>query len=211
MTSRAVSGVGVPVAPRHRFLEDVQALLTGSLLAALGVVLFQQAHLVSGGTVGLALLLHYMTGLSLGWALLVANAPFYVLACLRMGREFTVKTLLSVTLTAGLIAVLPQGIVFQWLSPVLAAVIGGTLCGVGMLVLFRHTASLGGFNVLVLYLQQRFGWSPGKVQMVMDSVLVGGGALWAGDLLIFLASILAVVVLNLVIAANHRPGRYHPG
>lgn len=47
----------------------------------------------------------------------------------------------------------------RWhLSPVLAAVVGGLLCGTGMLILFRHRASLGGLDTLVLYLQERLGW-----------------------------------------------------
>lgn len=87
-------------APTHRLFDDLQALLTGTLLAAFGVLLFRQAGLVPGGTMGLALLLHYRTNIELSWALLAANAPFYLLACLRMGREFTLKTLGAVGLLA---------------------------------------------------------------------------------------------------------------
>ena len=76
-----------------------------------------------------------------------------------------------------------------------------------MLILFRHRASLGGLNVLVLYLQERFGWRAGKVQMAMDSVIVLG-ALWIADPSRVGWSVLGAVVLNLVLAVNHRPGRY---
>jgi uncharacterized membrane-anchored protein YitT (DUF2179 family) len=194
--------------PRHRLFDDLQALLTGALLAAFGVLLFRQAGLVPGGTVGLALLLHYGVEVELSWALLAANAPFYVLASLRMGREFTLKTLLAVGLLALFAWLLPMGVAIESLAPPLAAVLGGLLCGVGMLVLFRHKASLGGFNVLVLYLQQRFGWSPGKTQMGLDALIVLGGGLLVADLSRVGSSVLAVVTLNLVLAINHRPGRY---
>ncbi|MBI5279251.1 MAG: YitT family protein [Burkholderiales bacterium] len=196
--------------PRHPYLEDLQALLTASLLAALGIMLFRHAGLVPGGTVGIALLLHYATSIDLGWALLVANAPFYALACFRMGREFTVKTLAAVALMALFTMWLPQGLSFQNLSAPLAALLGGLLCGVSILVLFRHKASLGGLNVLVLYLQERFGWSPGKVQMGLDALVVLGGGLLVADASRIGASIIAVVTLNMVLAVNHRPGRYQP-
>ncbi len=43
---------------RHRPYEDVQALLTGTLFVALGVVMFGYTGLLTGGTVGIAFLVH---------------------------------------------------------------------------------------------------------------------------------------------------------
>ncbi|MBC5767370.1 YitT family protein [Ramlibacter albus] len=205
---RPASIPDTPIPVRHRAYEDLQALVTGSLVAALGVVLFKAAGLLPGGTMGLALLLHYTTGWELALALLVANAPFYLLACLRMGREFTVKTLLAVGMTSLFIWLLPQGLSLGTVNPLAGAVLGGLLVGMGILVLFRHHASLGGLNVLALYLQERFGWKPGLVQMGLDALIVVGGGLWATDATRMACSILAVVVLNLVLAINHRPDRY---
>ena len=102
---------------------------------------------------------------------------------------------------------LPVGLAFSHLSPPLAAVLGGLLCGAGMLILFRHHASLGGFNVLVLYLQDRFGWRAGKVQMALDSLIVLGGLVVADPQRVAL-SVLGAGVLNLALTINHRPGRY---
>lgn len=192
----------------YRLYDDLQAVLTGSLLAALGIVLFNQAGLLAGGTVGLALLLNYATGLDLSVAMLASNAPFYALACFRMGRAFTLRTLAAVALTALLAHLLPRGIQFAHLAPPLAALLGGLLAGVGMLVLFRHGGSLGGLNVLVLYLQAKLGWRAGKVQMLLDALILIGGSLFMADVMRSASSILAVVVLNLVLILNHRPGRY---
>ena len=52
--------------PRHTWLDDTQALLTGTLIVTLGLVLFRQAGLVTGGTVGLAFVTHYATGWPFG-------------------------------------------------------------------------------------------------------------------------------------------------
>jgi uncharacterized membrane-anchored protein YitT (DUF2179 family) len=194
----------------HKAHEDVQGLLTGAVLAALGITLFNEAGILAGGTVGLALLLNYASGLDLSLALLLANAPFYALACLRMGREFTLKTLAVVLLTSLIVKLLPQGLGFSHISPVVAAVLGGLLAGVGMLALFRHRASLGGFNVLVLYLQDKLGWSPGKVQMLLDAIILAGGGLVFMDWRRLAVSLVGAGTLNLVLAVNHRPGRYSP-
>ena len=196
-------------APRHRLHEDIQALVTGTLFVALGVVMFGHAGLLTGGTAGIAFLIHYAyaADISFSLAFFVVNLPFYVFAWRRMGRAFTLKTFASVALLSLFTHFLPNGLAFKYLSPPLAAVLGGLLCGTGMLILFRHRASLGGLNVLVLYLQERLGWRAGKVQMAIDSLIVLG-AFWVTDGERVALSVLGAVVLNLTLAINHRPGRY---
>ncbi|MGC1173760.1 YitT family protein [Polaromonas sp.] len=202
-----VPGVRAPAVLRHRLHEDIQALSTGTLFVALGVVMFGHAGLLTGGTAGLAFLIHYATGLSFGLAFFAVNLPFYAFAWRRMGPAFTLKTFAAVGLLSLFSWLLPQGLAFGHLSPALAAVLGGLLCGAGMLIVFRHGASLGGLNIVVLYLQERFGWRAGKVQMVMDGLIVLG-ALWVTDWERVVLSVLGAVVLNLALAINHRPGRY---
>jgi uncharacterized membrane-anchored protein YitT (DUF2179 family) len=197
-------------ATRSFLQDDLQGLATGTLFAAFGVFLMQNAGLVPGGTVGIALLLHYASGVDVGAALFLVNLPFYLLAWVRLGKAFTLRTALAVSLLSLLSWWLPRAITLQQIDGVLAAVLGGLLCGSGMLFLFRHGASLGGLNVLVLRLHDRFGWSTGKVQMALDALIVIGGALWIGDLRRLALSLLAVAAINLVLVFNHRKGRYHP-
>jgi uncharacterized membrane-anchored protein YitT (DUF2179 family) len=191
----------------HRPHEDVQALVTGTLFVALGVVMFGQAGLLTGGTAGLAFLIRYATGMDFGLAFFLVNLPFYAFAWWRMGPVFTLKTFTSVALLSLFAHFLPYGMAFEYLSAPLAAVLGGLLCGAGMLMLFRHKASLGGMNVLVLYLQDHLGWRAGKVQMVIDCLIVLG-AMMVTDWQRVLLSVLGAIVLNLTLAINHRPGRY---
>jgi len=89
----------------------------------------------------------------------------------------------------------------------LAAIAGGLLIGVGMVILFRHRASLGGINVLVLWLQERCGWRAGKLQMGLDISILLCGAFIVPPLLLA-ASVLGAVLLNFALAVNHKPGRY---
>ncbi len=192
---------------RHRWYEDLQALVVGTLFVALGVVMFGHARLLTGGTAGMAFLAHYTIDVSFSVAFFVINLPFYVLAWKRMGPAFTVKTFAAVALMSLFTYMLQHVMKIAVLPPLLATVLGGLLCGNGMLILFRHRASLGGLNVLVLYLQERFGWRAGKVQMGIDSLIVLG-AFWATDWQRVALSVLGAIVLNLSLAINHRPGRY---
>jgi uncharacterized membrane-anchored protein YitT (DUF2179 family) len=192
---------------RHRPSEDIQALLTGTLFVSMGVVMFGHTGLLTGGTAGVAFLVHYATGWNFGLVFFVINLPFYGLAFQRMGKRFTVKTFAAVGLMAVLSNVVPQMVHFDSLDPVFTAIFGGLLMGTGMLILFRHRASLGGFNVLVLFLQERFGWRAGRLQMGLDCAIVLG-AFALTDWWHIALSVLGAVVLNQTLATNHRAGRY---
>lgn len=192
---------------RHTPLEDVQALLIGTLLVALAVTLFQHAGLLSGGTAGIAFLMHYLGGWSFGVAYFVINLPFYWLSWRHMGRAFTLKTVAAVALLSLLSDWLPDHLALARLDGWLAATLGGVLMGNGFLVLFRHQASLGGLGIVALLAQHRLGWRAGHVQMAVDAAIVLAAMLTV-PLPRALMSVVAVVVMNGVIATNHRPGRY---
>ncbi len=192
---------------RHGLLEDAQALVTGTLFVSLGVVMFGHTGLLTGGTAGVAFLIHYATGWNFGLVFFVINLPFYGLALQRMGKRFTAKTFAAVGLMAAFSNLVPQMVHFGELNPVFTALFGGLLMGTGMLILFRHRASLGGFNVLVLYLQERFGWRAGRIQMALDcSIVLCAFALT--DWWHIALSVLGAVALNQTLATNHRAGRY---
>ena len=161
-----------PGAPRHSAVDDAQGLFTGTLVVSLALLLLRQAGLVTGGTAGAALVAHYALGLPFGLAFFIFNLPFYWLAWKRMGPAFTLKTLVAVALLSGLSDGLPRMLTLQAIEPLFAAVGGGLLAGVGLLILFRHRASLGGLNVLVLWLQERFGWRAGHVQLAIDLAIL---------------------------------------
>lgn len=192
---------------RHSRLEDAQALLTGTLFAALGVALFKQAGMLTGGTVGIAFLLHYVSGWPFGLLFFAINLPFYGLAWRRMGPAFTVKTVLAVGLMALLAEALPRWLRISELNPFFAAIGGGLLIGAGMLILFRHRASLGGLNVVVLWLQEKRGWRAGYVQAALDGAILLASLPWVPVERIGL-SLLGMAAINAALAINHRPGRY---
>ena len=96
---------------------------------------------------------------------------------------------------------------FEFLNPVFAAVLGGLLAGVGLLMLIRHQASLGGIGLLAIYLQKTRGWRAGTLQMIADGSIVLAALLIADAERIAL-SVLGAVLLNIVLTINHRPGRY---
>ena len=174
---------------------------------ALAVLFFKTSGLLTGGTTGLAFLIHYLSGWHIGAVLFVINLPFYVFGYKAMGPTFTLKTFAAVGLLSGYVALLPRWIEIQNIHPLFATIIGGLLAGTGILILIRHGASLGGVTIMAIYLQKVRHWRAGLVQLALDAAILIGG-LWLLEPQKMLLSIVGAVALNMVIAVNHRTGRY---
>lgn len=192
----------------HGWFEDVLAILSGTLLSAVGAEFFRQAHLGTGGTAGLAFLVHYVTGLGIGPVMFVLNLPFYAFGWVTLGKEFTLKTFVAVALFAAESMLMPRVFVIGLGAPWFSAVLGGLLVGVGLLILLRHKASLGGIGILAAFAQEKLGWRAGKFQLVIDCLILAAACLVLKPWLTAL-SVLGAVVLNLVLTVNHKPGRYN--
>jgi uncharacterized membrane-anchored protein YitT (DUF2179 family) len=194
-------------AARHTVLDDAQGLVFGTSMCAFALVLLQHLGLVTGQTAGLALILSYWSGWSFGLVFSIVNLPFYWLAFRRMGLRFTLKTFLAVGLLSLFTTFLPRWIDYGTVNPAVGAIFFGFICGAGLLALFRHGASLGGVGILALYLQDKTGFRAGWTQLIFDAcvfalalVVIEPGAV--------MYSLLGAVVVNLVIAINHRKDRY---
>lgn len=201
-----MSATDVP-APRHSLTEDVIAIVVGTLFVSFGIVLFKQAGLLTGSTAGLAFLIYYVTAIPFGAVFFVINLPFYYFAVRRVGWRFTLKTFCAVALVSLLSELHGRFIHFSLLDPFYTAVFGGLLMGVGFIILFRHQASLGGVNILSLYLQDRYGIRAGKLQMAVDLAILFA-SYFVVDLKALSASVIGAIAMNLVIWMNYRRDRY---
>lgn len=196
-----------PVKIPHTLIEDIMAIVLGTLMVSFGITLMKQAGALTGGTAGIAFLISYITSSSFGLAFFAINLPFYWLAVKRMGWAFTLKTFCAVGLVSLFSQLHPLFIHFAALDPFYATLFGNVVIGIGFIVLFRHKASLGGINILALWLQDRYGIRAGKLQMGVDTCVVLA-SLFVVTREMLVASISGALILNLIIAMNHRPGRY---
>ena len=200
-------GAGAIQRDQHKHYEDGLAILMGTLFVALGMVIYTEAVLLVGGVVGLALLVQYVTGVPFWLLFFLLNLPFYVLAVWRIGWPFAIRTFMAVSLVSLFSRSMGAWIDFAQLDPTYAAMMGGGLCGTGMLMLFRHGAGLGGVNILAVYLQERHGIRAGYFQLVVDLAILGAAFFVLSPDRLFL-SFLGTAVVNMVLAINHKPGRY---
>ena len=192
---------------KHSLIEDAQGIAYGATMAAFGIIILTHLGLVTGQTAGLAVLVSYATGWGFGPVFSAINLPFYALGYLRMGAAFVAKTFGAVALLSALSLWMPGQISFANLNPWLGAVLFGCVSGSALLALFRHGASLGGVGIVALMLQDRLGWRAGWVQLGFDAVLFAAAFLVIAPRLVVI-SFLGALVVNLIVAINHRRDRY---
>lgn len=192
---------------RHSPIEDVIGFTLGTVLVAVSVQFLQAADLITGQIAGLSLIVAYLGGWSFGAVFFVLNLPFYAFALARMGWRFTLKTFLAVALLSVVTDLLSRYTTLEVSHPAIAALVAGALAGAGLVILFRHGASLGGVGIMALYLQDRVGIRAGVVQLGFDlGVLVL--ALFLFPLTVVVWSFAGAALLNIAIALNHRRDRY---
>ncbi|MEM9433041.1 MAG: YitT family protein [Pseudomonadota bacterium] len=191
----------------HTPLEDAQGLVVGCFMTSVGLVFLTHLGLLTGQTAGIALLTAYSFGWSFGLVFFVINLPFYVFAYLRLGLEFTLKSIFCVTAVSILSDTLPVFMVFESLNVVVGTLVFGVSVGLGLLACFRHKGSLGGLGVLALVIQDSTGFKAGYTQLLVDAAIFAV-AIFMFPTSVVAYSLLGAVVLNSVIAFNHRRDRY---
>lgn len=191
---------------KHSWPEDLMGVITGCLVASIGLFFLKSAGAVTGGTAGLSLLVSYWTHLPVSWMFPAVNVPFFIIAVWKKGWNFTLRTVACV-LVVGFLTDLHLSLLRVSVQPVYGVICGNVLAGVGLLILFRHKASLGGVNILALIMQERAGINAGLFQMGFDVVVVLASLLVTPWWMVLLSAG-GAVILNLVLAFNHRPGRY---
>lgn len=191
----------------HSPWEDAQAFVLGTAMCALGVTFLTHLGLITGQTAGFAVLGSYLTHWTFGAIFFVVNLPFWALALARMGLRFTIKSVIAVTLVSVMTETLGRTLVIESLPASIGALLAGGCIGLGLIVLFRHGASLGGVGVLALYLQDRIGFRAGWTQLIFDLCLFAVASAFLDKMLV-LWSLLGAVAVNMIIAVNHRKDRY---
>ena len=191
----------------HSLLEDAYALLTGSTLIALGLVLMKVAGIVTAGVAGIALLVSYTVPWPVGLLFFLINIPFFILGLRVLGRTFLLRTVIACALIFIFAYVTREATLITFVHPAFAALAGGTATGIGILAILRHNTGVGGVNIIAIWLQKTKGWNVGRLHLVLDGMILLV-ALTMLDLERVAWSALSVLAINGILVAYHRPGRY---
>ncbi len=193
----------------HTLFEDIYGIVSACSLLALGLCLLKTSGMVTGGAAGIGLLASYVVPWPPAVLLTLINLPFFAFAYRTMGPRFTVKSLLGNLCVIVIEQILHHAMNFTILQPGVAAVLSGTLIGIGILALARHQTGAGAVGIVSIWLNRSRGWNIGTSQGVMDVLILALGfpliahAAWGWSIVSALAVTLAPYIF-------HRPGRYAP-
>ena len=148
--------------------------ILGSALFAFGFSCFLMPNDIStGGISGLALVVVEVLGVgSVGSLSILINLPLFLLGGVKIGRRFFFGSLTGMLFSSVLIdafALIPMPVT----EPLIGALYGGVLCGLGLGVVFAAGASTGGSDIVVRLLKLRYRDVPiGQISMCFDAMVV---------------------------------------
>ena len=152
-------------------------IAVGSLviIAALNGIMVPH-RIFGGGLTGITLLLKYhMPYLDIGFTYLLLNIPLALLGWFTISHRFIGYTLFGLgffSLAASVVHVPIPKIT----DPLLAALCAGVITGIGGGLILRSLGSVGGTDILTIFLNKRFGFRLGTISFAINSAIIIAGA-----------------------------------
>ena len=165
-------------------------IFIGVIAASLSLIVFlQPLDIAPGGLAGASTLLNELFATPIGLMIFVLNIPIQALAykLLPGGSRLILRTLLITAVLSLMIDLLSPMVPREGISDdrMLNALFGGLLGGVGVGLVFRSGATLGGTSTLALILQRRYGFPMSTTFLCTDVIILIGAGLvysWEGAL-----------------------------
>lgn len=148
-------------------------IIAGCALFGAGFAMFLEPNeLNTGGISGLAMMLvHLLDFGSVGLLTMLMNLPLFIIGGIKVGRKFFVGSLVGMASSSVLLdafSLMPH----PDTEPLLAALYGGLLCGIGLGMVFSAGASTGGSDIIVRLLKLKYENVPiGTISIVFDAVV----------------------------------------
>ncbi len=183
-----------------KLVKKYGIIALGSLIFALSVNLFTlPARIVSGGLSGIATVIFYVTGISTGITVGGLNLVILLFALHSLGKQFVLDSLAAIFMIP-LFLKLTETIPPLTREPLLAAVFGGVLLGVGIGMAFSQGGTTGGTDIVSRMSQKKYPHlSIGILMTIFDLLIIGISTLVFQNIDLALYGILSLVVSTAVI------------
>lgn len=154
-------------------LKRIIFIIIGASLVSTSIEVFLVPNsIIDGGIVGISIMLSHITGIKLALFLLILNAPFLIIGYKKIGKTFALSTLLGIVVMSFTTLFLHSfGKATE--EPLLAAVFGGILLGIGVGLVIRYGGSLDGTEITAILLNEKVPFSVGEIVMFLNLFILG--------------------------------------
>ena len=130
---------------------------------------------LSGGVIGIALLVHYMIpSADFIWIFLALNIPLFIIGWRTISRTFMLYSVFGLGMFACVSHIIkPPPMDIK--DPILAALAAGVICGIGAGLVLRSKGSGGGLDILSIYFKKKFGFQIGTTVAVFNALVLLAG------------------------------------
>lgn len=149
-----------------KYIKEYLVVVLSAALYTIGVYVFIQPNNFSpGGFMGLGTFIEYFTGFNAGYVFFLVNIPIILVAMRKFRKDFIIKTVFTIILDSGLLALMPiihfpqfivdptEGMGYAF---IIAAIAGGIMCGASLALLLKVDGCNGGTEIIGAMLQKRF-------------------------------------------------------
>lgn len=140
-------------------------ILIGCIIVAIGIDFFLvPAKLLAGGLGGISLIVYYMTGWPIGVQIFIMNIPLLIASYKLLGKTYTLDVVIGTFLVSACLDGLSFLPAYNTLNdPMLSAIFGGIVCGIGFGIVFRANGNTGGPDVIGVIAKKYYGMNIGMV------------------------------------------------
>lgn len=144
----------------------------GSALYSLGMNLFYTpAKLLAGGVTGFAQILNYEFNLPVALMVIVLNIPMFILGIIFVSKKFILYSAIGMAIFSGFIQLF-SGLSLPFTSQLTSVVGGGVLVGLGLGLIYRSGASVGGTDIIAKILQKYLSINMAVSGLAINTVIV---------------------------------------
>lgn len=181
-------------------IKEYVFVLLGAFFLAFAVQFFLvPAKISTGGVSGIGTLLLYTLGVPLFVTVPAVNAVIFIFGFRSLPRSALTKSLFGVAALSFFLSQTEKIPAYRG-EPILGAVFGGALAGVGVGLTLLQTASTGGTDLMALMIHEKKPHlTPGRLILWMDSVIILSSGFFLGDLTVILFSLISLYISNLTV------------
>ena len=183
-----------------KHITEILGIAIGTILMAIGVSLFLLPNKLStGGFSGLATITYYLFKWPMGKTIILLNIPCFLLAFIRIGKEFVVKSLIGTVLLSFFIDLFSK--YSAWTGDrVLSCIYGGVLVGIGTALILKSNGSTGGSDLVsILIKSYNSTLSTSNIIVIFDVIVITLNVIAFKELEIGLYSAIAILIMGKMI------------